>query len=139
MALAVFMIGSATAFAWGPGGNSETGEGRGGHRGHGLFAVVAEQLGLTKAELKAELKSGKTINEVAIELGVDSQTIVDAVVANRTEKLDQAVEGGRITQEQADERLAQIETRITERLAQTLPLGDGHGRRGHRGPGHTEA
>ena len=139
MALAVFMIGSSTAFAWGSGGDSGTEEGCGGHRGHGLVAIVAEQMDLTKAELKAELKAGRAINEVAIELGVDPQTIVDAVVAIRAEKLDQAVEDGRISQGQADERLAQIETRVTERLDQTLPLGDGHGRRGHRGPGHTEA
>ena len=95
-------------------------------------------------KLKAEyekFQKGKQQQQfpTGLELGVDPQTIVDAVVAIRAEKLDQAVEDGRISQGQADERLAQIETRVTERLDQTLPLGDGHGRRGHRGPGHTEA
>ena len=135
MALAVFMIGSASAFAFGPRGDSEGQEGRGFHRGHRVLTVVAEQLGLTRDELKAELVAGKTISEVAVEQGVATDAVVDAVVAIRAEKLYQAVEDGRITQEQADEHLARIESKITERLDQTWPFGEGR-HKGMRGSGH---
>ena len=59
--------------------------------------------------------------------------LIDALVQAQEERIAQAVEDSRLTQEEADERLADLEERITERV--DSPVGDGgrgHGGRGDR-------
>ena len=92
--------------------------------------VLAEQLGMTADELQAELQAGKTITELAEEKGVDLQ-------ANRIEamkeQIQQAVEDGRMTQEQADWMLDGLEQGFAP-----MKRGFGHARGGHFGLwGHT--
>jgi hypothetical protein len=72
-----------------------------------VFDTVAEALGLTPNELFIELHDeGKTLSEVAEEQGVDTETLWDALSANRTEamrqRIQQAVEDGDLSQEEAD-------------------------------------
>jgi uncharacterized protein (DUF433 family) len=117
----------------------ESGEpGPGGPRGprgaHG--DVVAEALGMTVEELHEALKDGQTIAELAEAKGVALEDIADAVVAAQTERLQQAVENGRLTQEEADERIAQMEENILEHLESGEP-GPG-GPRDSGGPGGCE-
>jgi predicted DNA-binding protein YlxM (UPF0122 family) len=99
-----------------------------------ILDTVAEVLGLTPEELSSELESGKTLGEVAEAQGVDTQAIVDAVHAQVTEMLKEAVENGRISQEQADrilERLAECDGEELRCLG--LPFGPtGGGRSGFR-------
>jgi hypothetical protein len=57
-----------------------------GHRGAALDAA-AEALGMTRADLVAALRDGKTIADVAAEKGVDVATVVDAMVAALEEEL----------------------------------------------------
>lgn len=54
--------------------------------------AAAEALGMTPAELRAELEAGKSIAQVAEERDVDKQTVIDAIVADGTERLEQAIE-----------------------------------------------
>jgi lambda repressor-like predicted transcriptional regulator len=54
-------------------------------RAHPL-AVAAEALGMTEAELRAELEAGKSIADVAQAKGIDAQTVIDALVARFTER-----------------------------------------------------
>ncbi len=61
-----------------------------GHRGERL-SVAAEALGMTQEELLTELRAGKSIAQVAEEKGVDVQTVVDALVAEGTQKLEAAI------------------------------------------------
>lgn len=58
------------------------------HRGAGLDAA-AEALGMTKAELLTALEDGKSIAQVAEDQGVEVQTVVDALVADATARLEQ--------------------------------------------------
>jgi len=72
-----------------------------------LFDAAAEALGLTPNELFVELHDeGKTLSEVTEEQGVDIDTLQDAMNANRTEamreRIQQAVEDGNLSQDQAD-------------------------------------
>jgi hypothetical protein len=108
------------------------GGGRHGGHGHGFASLTAaaEALGMTREELATELRDGKTIAEVAAEKGVDVQTVIDAMVSAAKERLAEAVSEGRITQEQADERLATLTDDITKVVNGELPVGPG------RGPGH---
>jgi uncharacterized protein YidB (DUF937 family) len=68
------------------------GEGGFGHRGGFPFAgtsAAAEALGMTAADLRAELRDVKTIAQVAEERGVELQAVVDAMVADATERIDE--------------------------------------------------
>jgi len=72
--------------------------------------TVADVLDMTPEELMSDLQDGRSLAELAEEKGVDSQTIVDAVRSGMDERLQEAVENGRLTQEQAD--------RISEAMAE---------------------
>jgi polyhydroxyalkanoate synthesis regulator phasin len=113
-----------------------------GNRGHGGFGqhggfdgdVVAGALGITTDELRTALGDGQTVAEIAAAQGVDVQVVIDAVVAAMQERLDQAVANGRLTQEEADARLAQMTERATEWINEGGSFGPGRGGRGgHRG------
>jgi hypothetical protein len=117
----------------GPGG-----PGGPGHRIHdGVKAdlsVVATAIGITPEELRTGLQAGKSIATIAGEHDVDVQKVIDAMVADAKAHLAQAVTDGKLTQAQADERAANLEARITERVNHTPPVG-GPMKDGHRGPG----
>jgi hypothetical protein len=112
-------------FGMGPGGGPGRMMGLGGNQWGGpenaLIAVAAEELGLTRQELIAELQGGKTIADVAAEKNVAVETIVDAFLAPRAERLNELVANGQLTQEQADTQLAQMKTNVTERINQPWP------------------
>jgi hypothetical protein len=100
-----------------------------------MVAVAAEQLGMTRAELIAELQSGKTIVQVAEEHSVALDTIVDAFVASRAERLTDLVDSGQLTQVQADAMLATMRANVTEHLNEAWsPRGPGQG----HGPGFVD-
>jgi len=71
-----------------------------------MFDTAAEALGLTPEELFAELHEGKSLEEVAEEQGVEIETVQDTMNEDRAEArlemIEQAVEDGTLTQEQAD-------------------------------------
>ena len=95
------------------------------------FDAAAEALGLTPEELFAELHDGKRLEEVAEAHGVDMEAVREAVQAARLEArkaaIQQAVEGGKLTQEQADWLIEGIEKGF-------FPKGRGlRGRAGGRG------
>lgn len=96
------------------------GHGRGGRGGPGLEAA-ATALGLTADELRTELQDGSTVAEVASEKGVDLTTVTDAMLAEKKERLAEAVASGKITQEDADERLANAPERITAHVNGEIP------------------
>ncbi len=83
-------------------------------------AIIAEQLGMTSDELREALQDGETsVADLAADKGVALDTIVDAIVSEIEERLSTAVENGRLTQAEADERLSTARDNITERLQQT--------------------
>lgn len=109
------------------------GHGPGGLRGGPDLSAAATALGMTEDELRTALRTeGTTLADVAEQQGVPVDTLVDALVTAGEERIADAVEDGRLTQEQADERLADLEERITERVESALPA---PGERGRGGPG----
>ncbi len=108
----------------------------GGVRGGFGLDAAATALGMTEDELRTALEvDGTTLADVAEDQGVPVGTLVDALVTAAQERIADAVEDGRITQEQADERLADLEERITERVGSAVP-GGGHGPGGPGRHGH---
>jgi polyhydroxyalkanoate synthesis regulator phasin len=96
----------------------ERGDRRGGHRGHpGMDGeVVAELLGIDAAELRSSLRDGQSIADLAEANGIDVQTVIDALVAEAESHLDLAVENGRLTEDEAAEKLVDVTERITARV-----------------------
>ena len=105
--------------------------GHGAHRGGGLhLAEAAEALGISVEEIREAAAEGTSLAELAAANDVTQEALVDALVAAHEEKLDAAVADGRLTQAQADERLAAFEARVTERLDDPIRL---RGPRRHAG------
>jgi hypothetical protein len=98
-----------------------------------LLTVAAEKLGMTEAELRTELQSGKSITDVAKEKGVDTQVISDAYLAQIKADLDAQVAAGTLTQAEADARLQQKTEALPDRLTGTWQEMGGRGGRGHGG------
>jgi polyhydroxyalkanoate synthesis regulator phasin len=113
--------------------------GPGGPGGHGGMVrldidAAADALGLTPEELRDALATeGTTLADVAEEEGVETSTLVDALVAAGEDRIEQAVTDGRLTQEQAEE----LREALPERVAAAIEMefrgerGHGPGRRGH--------
>jgi polyhydroxyalkanoate synthesis regulator phasin len=106
----------------------EFGEGRGDHRGGpGMFGrgvaseALTDLLGIDAQELRTQLRDGATLAEIAQAQGVEVQAVIDELVAEVTERVDNAVEDGRIDQAEADEKLADAETRITDMVNNGRP------------------
>jgi urease gamma subunit len=78
------------------------------------FAALAEAVGVSTGDLRAALRDGQTIAEVAEANGTDPQHVIDTLVANGTERIDAALADGRIDQATADERKAALPERATD-------------------------
>ena len=110
-------------------GRPPRGEGR---RGAHLDSL-AELLGMDADALREALLSDSTLADVAADQGVDVEVVVEAIVDQKTERIEQAVEDGRLTEDEAAEKTADLEERVTTRVNEGRPEGD-RGPRGPRGP-----
>ena len=83
--------------------------------------AVQELLGLSPEEIREQLRAGSTLGEIATAQGVDPEAVVDAIVTEMTERIDAAVADGAITEEDAAEKLADAEERISDRVNNGRP------------------
>ena len=109
------------------------GNGFRGHIGGAQPQALAEALGVTVEELQEALAEGQTVADIAEAQGVALEDVVDALIAPAIERFQQAVEDGHMTQEQADERIEQMEEHILQMLESGSGFGVGVGRGGFRG------
>ena len=102
-----------------------------------LTSIAADALGMTLDELQAAMQGGESIADLAAERNVDTQTIVDAYVADLSESLAQHVADGKMTQQQMDDALEQAAAQATEQLDEAWQdagrMGRGMDRGGSRG------
>ncbi len=91
--------------------------------GGGLAAALIRSTsvltGLTGEQVLNELRAGKSLAQIAAANGSSGDAVVQAVVAKVKERLDRLVTTGRLTQAQADQRLATVTTRATEMVNDT--------------------
>lgn len=73
------------------------------------LTAAAAALGVTEAQLKADLKAGKNLSQVAAGQNVDEAEFKAKVVASIKAKLDAAVAAKSITQAQEDAQLAKLQ------------------------------
>jgi hypothetical protein len=104
--------------------------GRGHHDGRLGLSAAATALGTTEEELRTALEAdGATLATVAEDRGVARDTLVTALTQAAQERIAAAVEAGRLTQEEADQRLAGLGERIDQQVDSTgLGSRGGHGR-----------
>ncbi len=99
-----------------------------GQRGPRGAGEIAELLGLEGSEMREALRNGSSIAELAEAQGIDSADVVDAIVARAEERLDTAVENGRIDDTQAAEMLTQAAERAEDLVNGEIEFGGRRGR-----------
>lgn len=62
----------------------------------GALATAAEAIGISHADLRAQLRDGKTVAQVAQEHHVDPQKVIDAMVVKASARIDEAVANGKL-------------------------------------------
>ncbi|HEY3184220.1 MAG TPA: hypothetical protein VGJ77_15370 [Gaiellaceae bacterium] len=115
--------------------------GRGGFGHHAPFGAkldaAAAYLGLTEAQLRTQLESGKSLADVAKAQSKSVSGLVDALLAAAKTKIADAVKNGRLTQADADDLLNGLRDRITDVVNGVHPQREGFRFRGgehFRGP-----
>ena len=92
------------------------------------FTAAAKYLGLSQQQLFTELRSGKTLAQIANSTsGKSASGLIDAIVTAQKSALDAAVKSGRITQAMANQIEANLKSRVTDMV------NNGFGRFGGRG------
>jgi hypothetical protein len=77
-----------------------------------ILNATTSYLGLKLRDLVTQLRSGKTIAQVAVAQGKTADGLTAAVVAAVKSKLDAQVSSGRITQQQETDFLAQLQANV---------------------------
>jgi flagellar biosynthesis chaperone FliJ len=116
-------------FSMGHGGSRGPGDAGFHGSGDAQPELLADALGMTAEDVREALADGQTIAEMAEAQGVALEDLVDALMDPTIERLEQAVEDGRLTQDEADEQIEQM----AERLLEGLESGTGFGRGMMRG------
>jgi hypothetical protein len=108
------------------GGGGRFGGGRGGFGIGGSLQAAATYLGIGVQQLFQDLRSGKSLAQVAnATSGKSASGLIDAMVAAEKTQLAQEVSEGRLSQSQADQLEADAKTRIS-----AMVNGTGFGGRG---------
>jgi hypothetical protein len=93
---------------------------RGARAGGALLNAAARYIGITRRQLRQELP-GHSLAQVAEAHGKTSAGLQQALVAAVDARLDRRVAGGRLTQAQADQRLARFQDRVDELVNRVWP------------------
>jgi hypothetical protein len=130
---------SGTVLPMGPGLRGPHGHGMRGGPGFGHMreemAAAAKALGISIAELREQLRTGKTVAEIAKAENKDLADVKAAMKTAALAELDAAVKAGRLTEAQRDEIAKDLDARIDDKVNGRMGPGRrGHHRRGH-GPG----
>ena len=93
--------------------------GRGGRHGGGRFLspeATAKVLGITVDALRTAEQSGKTLAQIAADKGISRSDLISRLVAAAKTQLAADLKAGRLTQAQHDAAVADLTTRITDRV-----------------------
>lgn len=87
-------------------------------------AAAAQYLGMTPEELRGELRTGKSLAQVAIQKGKSVQGLVDALAAKAFERIDRAVAEGKLPADRAQQmkdRAVEMLTNLVNRVPPQRP------------------
>ena len=83
--------------------------------------AFSEALGKQPADVVQELKSGKTLAQIIQDSGSTPDAVFDAMTAEVKARLAEAVDAGRITQQQMDQRLAKLREHFDGLINRSFP------------------
>lgn len=87
------------------------------HRGHEPVQDVLDTvLTISHDELHVRMEAGQNLSDIAEELGVGTDALVEALVESWSPAIDSLLEAGTITQDEADAYLAALEEAFTFRV-----------------------
>ncbi|RBY80055.1 hypothetical protein DQ239_02900 [Blastococcus sp. TF02-09] len=87
------------------------------HRGHQpVEDVLDEVLTISHDELHVRMDAGQNLAAVAEDLGIDPQTLIDALVAKYSPAIDSLLAAGTITEDEADQYRAALEDAFSFRV-----------------------
>lgn len=101
-----------------------------------LIQQAAEAVDASVQDVLEANRNGQSIAEFVTANGGDPDQVVADTVALATDEINAAVEEGRITQEQADTLLSELEAKVSDEITSTEPIRNP--RRGHDGPGRRD-
>ena len=105
--------GASVAAAAGPGQGGQGGRGHAAIRAAGQSAAAT--IGISPEELRSQIRSGKTVAQIATDHGVDPKTVVNAIVTALTQEIDQKAAAGTIDANraaQAKQKLPDVANRF---------------------------
>jgi hypothetical protein len=82
----------------------------------GLIEIIADQTGLEPQDILQQARDGATLADIITQNGGSVDAVIAAETEQLTQRLTDAVEAERITQEQMDTRLANATERLTTLL-----------------------
>jgi hypothetical protein len=103
---------------------------------HGPLTSAARYLGLTKAQLRTQLRSGKSLAEIAKAQSKSTSGLKQAIDSAIKARLDKAVADKRITAAQEQKVLSGLSARIADLVSRTGPPKNEGPRFGPRGFGY---
>jgi ribosomal protein S20 len=130
----VLLAGGSAAWAQsdGSGGSGASGgaaqQGRRGHGARLALRTAATTIGLSPQDLAGQIRGGKTVAAVATEHSVDPGSVVNAVVAALTQRIDQAAAQGKIDANRADQAKQKLPN-VANRFVNETKSKQGHGGR----------
>ena len=86
-----------------------------------MLEDVATYLGVSVDTLKADLKNGQTLVQIAVTQGKTEEKLITFIVSKRTDELKTALSDGKITQAQHDDIIDNLEAKIKEMVKRSLP------------------
>lgn len=86
-----------------------------------MLAAASKLLNLAPNELRAQLREGKSLAEVAEAQGVAKQALIDALVRDFTERVERLEERGAIGPERAERLLQNLPERVAKMVERKKP------------------
>lgn len=87
--------------------------------GGNAMSAVSDLLNMNADEIVAERQNGQSLADIAENKGIDKDKLVDTISDARKAQLQERVEAGQLTQEQAEKIADGIKQRVQERVDRT--------------------
>ena len=89
-------------------------------KGQHLIGAVIESLGLEKADIATGTRNGSTLGEIAESNGITTEDLISTITSIMTEKLNEAVNEGKITADEALTKASNIQERAEQMVNKPL-------------------
>lgn len=92
-----------------------------------LADIVSNTLGISRFDLAQERQAGKSLLDIAAEKGVAEDQLITSLMEQRQQRLDQALQDQKITQQQYDQCLQTMRNNLESNLSRTATGPNGMG------------